>query len=191
MKRYRLPSAVLWIATACVLAAPATPLAAVSTTSPLTTPTSAFVRFRPEFDLIFSNTQGSLTASNGSLAIAPVHLPNGVQVTALVGFLLDQSSSEGARVVLQRRLITTNASFDNEEMGLVDSVGNSSAVQTVRDDTILNPIVDNTRYIYYLYLAGIGPQRSLYGVQVEFTGPPLLVDGFESGNTSAWSGSNP
>lgn len=176
---------ILWIAAAYALASPAPALHAVSTASPLTVPPAAFVPLRPGQEFNHIPDQGSLFAPDAALFVAPVHLPEGVQVTAVVAFFIDASAAT-SRVILQRRRISTNESLAAQEVGLVDSFGSGSGVQTRRDDNILNPIVENTQYVYFLYVS-LALDHSLRGVQIEFTGPPLLVDGFEAGNTSAWS----
>lgn len=153
--------------------------------SPLTVPAVALLDVYPyERSLLFSITRGSATpVDDYAVGIAGVHLPDGAQVTALAAFAIDGNGTLNFQARLFRRRIST-ATLDGSEMAVVLSAGSSAAMQDLRDGSVETPTIDNGLYIYWV-AARLPEQTELFGVQVEFL-VPLLVDGFESADTSAW-----
>lgn len=153
--------------------------------SPLTVPGIALLDVAPnERSLVLSTTRGSAApADSYAVGIAGVHLPDGAKVTALAAFAIDENGSQSFEARLFRRRIST-ALLDGIEMAVVESRGSSAAIQELRDETVELPTIDNGSYIYWV-AARLPEQSELFAVQVEFR-TPLLLDGFESADTSAW-----
>jgi hypothetical protein len=118
--------------------------------------------------------------------IAPLHLPDGVSITALEANLFD--TSPGADVVIQLRRKRLNTNLTSTLLAQVSSTG-TSGPQLAVTEVVTNPIVDHA-YEYFLTTAGACPltdgSHRIYAVRVDHTAS-LFADGFEGGDTSAWS----
>ena len=166
------------------------PAGAARLTSPLTVPAVSLLDVSPhERSLVLSIARGSAaTTDEGAVGIAGVHLPDGARATALAAFAIDENATQNFEARLFRRRIGT-ALVDGTEMAFVLSGGSSAAMQELRDGSLADATIDNSRYIYWV-AARLPDATELFGIQVEFLAP-LLVDGFESGDMSAWSATVP
>lgn len=83
--------------------------------------------------------------SLGSNLYAPVHLPHGAVVTEMKVVFFDYQDPTNLTVYLMR--IDENSGISTN-MAQIASSGYSSARQTLSDNTITDPVVDNTTYLY-------------------------------------------
>jgi len=79
--------------------------------------------------------------------VAPVHLPDGVTVTAVYFYLADESA-DGFTMSLRRKRIGTNT--PSTALGTVSTSGSSTTIQVLPDVTIADPAIDNTLYSYFV-----------------------------------------
>lgn len=174
------------LAAALAPVASVAPAGAARLTSPLTVPAVSLLDVSPhERSLVLSIARGSAaTTDEGAVGIAGVHLPDGARATALAAFAIDENATQNFEARLFRRRIGT-ALVDGTEMAFVLSGGSSAAMQELRDGSLADATIDNSRYIYWV-AARLPDATELFGIQVEFLAP-LLVDGFESGDASAWA----
>ncbi len=85
---------------------------------------------------------------DGQLTIlrAPVNLPGGATINEVRAYLFDNSATDDIRVELLRR---TNIPSIINPMAEIGTSGSPGGV-TVEDTTIINGLVDNATYHYYL-----------------------------------------
>jgi hypothetical protein len=76
---------------------------------------------------------------------APVHLPDGAEVTEIRAFLSDNASDQDVFVWLEKY----SRSGGVLTLGIIYTEGTPSQVEAV-DDTIESPVIDNSAFAYYL-----------------------------------------
>lgn len=167
------------------------PPTGISTSSPVVVPAAAFrtVSGRPA---ILVASEGYLMASffNGGFAtdctVAPVNLPDGTTLDSLRATLFDSRAESNVAIQLRRKRLNTNQA--SEVIAEVTTTG-TSGHQQVMTSSFTAPIVDHA-YSYFLATTGPCPvtdsTQRIYAVRVYHT-EAIFTDGFESGDTSAWS----
>jgi hypothetical protein len=93
-----------------------------------------------------NSVPGIYMTAGTSGVVAPVHLPHGAVVISMLVYLYDNSAGENLIVNL----------FGGNELGIASGMGNISSTGTpgntlVVDNTITNPIIDNTTGYYYIH----------------------------------------
>lgn len=140
----------------------------------------------------FTDFSGWIQKGGGSgHLVAPVDLPHGTVVTQFGGYLGDSEPGGDFAVELLRK--RRGNSVPAQQVARISSAGISPSGQVlVVDPTLANATVDDL-YVYYLStssdLLDTTSQR-LYSILIEYQFT-LVVDGFESGDLSAWSGPPP
>jgi len=107
----------------------------------------------------------------------PVHLPNGVQVTRVLFYIVDNSSTDN--MILQFYRAQPAANTSQYEIGYVSTVGlpTSTAVQTVAiNGAPTLTTIDNQNYAYSLrYGPSIeGNLHMLVGAQIQYSYPTFV-----------------
>lgn len=119
--------------------------------------------------------------------VAPVILPDGTNIQSVQATLYDQRADSNVHLQLRRKRLGTNLA--SEVLATVSTAGASSAPQQVSTSAVSHPRVHHA-YEYFLATAGDCPvtdtTQRIYAVRIHHT-PSLFADGFESGDTSAWS----
>jgi len=100
--------------------------------------------------------------------LAPVHLPQGAEITAMHATYLDNATGNMI-VTLESRQITGSLVVH----GSLNSTGTSVSVITKSTNTIVDPIVDNTSRGYHIRVSSTSWPGNLllrvFGVRVEYT----------------------
>lgn len=116
---------------------------------------------------------GGLGSAAGSF-LNFVRLPQGVKIKSLSVFGNDSDTLVDFHAYLVRKLIaggTTPADRGYKVMAEADS--SSALNDTIReftDSTVTAPVIDDTKYMYYVELVVCGPTVEPYMVQVAYTG---------------------
>jgi hypothetical protein len=79
--------------------------------------------------------------------VAPVHLPHGVTVTAIISYVLDTGASN---VTLSLRRKNLANSVVTSALATTTSAGSGATVRLFSDGTISNGVIDNDSYSYFL-----------------------------------------
>jgi hypothetical protein len=88
-----------------------------------------------------------IEAGSGGLN-AGVHLPQGATVTSVEAFFVDNEDPHDLTITLRRSRLS--ASGENS-MAFISTVGiDSPAIMSLRDDSIINSIIDNEQYSYFV-----------------------------------------
>lgn len=101
--------------------------------------------------------------------IAPVNLVNGATVTKVSFYWDDRSTQEDGTILFRRN----NMDETFHDMAMVKTSGDSGSGSSY-DDTIDYPLIDNSRYSYYLE-CWLGDFIWLYGVIIEYNYVPVSV----------------
>jgi hypothetical protein len=128
------------------------------------------------------------TGAETACFMAPLYLPNGTEIFSMGVSAYDISAAADISVTMSRTLWSTATS---EIMATASTTG-TSGKQFPVEDTISNPTINNGSYIYRLQTClagGTGADLRIYAVRIETTF--IFADGFESGNTGAWSATVP
>lgn len=168
------------------------PPAGIDTGSPHVVPAAAFRSPSGRPALLAAN-EGFLWASllNGGppfdCMVAPVHLPHGVRIESLEAILYDDRAESEVQIQLRRKRLNNNQA--GQLIAAVVTSGATAGVQQLTTSNVSHEIVHHA-FEYFLYtsspcLATESSQR-IYAVRIHHT-PSLFADGFESGDTSAWS----
>ncbi len=175
----------------CGLSAPAFTAGPFDGPGPFTLPAAAFnLDGADGADYYFTFGGGYLyqTGASSACFMAPLYLPDGVQIFSLGVSAFDSNVGANLWVYMSRSPWDTAT---REIMATVSTTG-SSGMQFPVDDTVSNPTIDNDFYIYRLETCLAGDASStlrIYAVSIETTF--LFVDDFESGDTTAWSNTVP
>jgi len=137
-------------------------------------PGSLFQTGAPSQDLVLDTASGSLSLdlAGGACAYAPIHLPQGVTVTAFILWVRDNNSSEESTATLRRRSISGITGI--QELAAVTSSGSSSGSRIFSDFSISNAVVDNLTYWYFAYvclpaLSAPGGPTELRGLYITYS----------------------
>ena len=138
----------------------------------------------------FYSFQGYLynLAAGTSCFMAPLYLPAGLSLARMVFHAYDSNAGSNIGVALVRSSLFNTAGF--ETMGSAWTSG-SSGMQNLVDDSIQFPVIDNRNYNYRLQTCidgSAGTSLRIYAVTLLSS---FFNDGFESGDTSAWSSTFP
>ena len=130
---------------------------AVAQSAPTSPHTVPFTHYRPQLytedDCVLALETASLRGwedSEKCCAWAPVDLPDGVTVTAMVGHLLKEVSGDDFSMQLKRKDLGNTVPA--EVMAEVSSTGLpiSSQVRIVLDGSVADPVIDNSAYSYFV-----------------------------------------
>jgi len=145
-------------------------------------PVSDWVSTHCRYIDIFSPTMGDYYLRY------PLHLPDGAMIRS-IGFKVADFSFTGDFIIyLRSRPWNSRAQGDIEEQ--------TSSSNLIQSDqlffmTNIDLEVNNTTTSYWIDVTPAGPviqeDMCVYGINVAYT-PFIFTDGFESGNTTAWSG---
>ena len=101
--------------------------------------------------------------------VAPVYLPDGVSVTALDSYFVDNTDYQ-LEIYLFRKPYTAGAPVGYSEMARIwsDPAGVTPDPNVVHwvDSTIVNPSIDNNTYHYYITACPCHPQHQIQSVRV-------------------------
>jgi hypothetical protein len=101
--------------------------------------------------------------------IAPVFLPHGATVTKMVAYFIDQDDSG---TPLQFNLDMSRMSDGAfQQMAIVVSSGSSPEIRSLEDVSIINPLIDNSNFFYFIRtsLPHAGSNVRIRGVKIEYT----------------------
>jgi hypothetical protein len=100
---------------------------------------------------------------------APVHLPQGAQVTSVVVYYEDDSTGY-ISVELERRNMY---SLTVQEMADWDTTGDVSGLRNYKIQPILYWTINNEGYVYfvYLYFSDTGSDLTIYGIKINYNAP--------------------
>lgn len=125
------------------------------------------------------------TAITGGCIQAPVYLPPFARVYQVWASVLDNDGSNNASIWLSRSSnLTTN---DATDMATISTSGSSATIQSLSDSTINEPIVILPDNSYFVTTCLASENIKLYSVRIWYHEDVVFVDGFERGDTSAWS----
>lgn len=159
--------------------------------SPLVTPAAAFVADGFDPATHFFSFGGFVRGTTGSQGygclVAPAYLPSGATVTHLLATVYDNDPGRPVTIELRR---VDNFSGTTSTMASASTSGASTAVVTISDSTIANPLVDYPSFSYYFTTCLGSDLLRLYSAHLYYA-RVIFVDGFESGNTLAWSFTQP
>jgi len=170
------------------LSAPATAGGAFDGPGPFIVPAAAFnLDGFQNTDYYFLFSGGYLYQSSADTAcfMAPLYLPDGSNIFSMGVSAYDSSSGADLTVSMSR---TRWSDATSEIMASASTTG-TSGKQFPIDYAISNPTIDNGSYIYRLQTCLAGGSSSslrIYAVRIE-TISLIFADGFDSGNTDAWS----
>jgi hypothetical protein len=160
-------------------------------TSPLVIPAAAFRSdgFLPgSFFFPFSGGYLQGDSENYGCVEAEAPLPSGFVVKRMSVSLYDNDAGRNVSVTLRK---VDNFTGTGSVMGQVSTLGTSNSVQVLTDSFIVGSLVSYPDFSYYLTTClGSGNIR-LYSVQLYYAPVDVFDDGFESGDTSAWSNTMP
>lgn len=129
------------------------------------------------------------TAISGGCIQAPVYLPPFARVYQVWVSILDNDGSNNASVWLTRSSnLTADLSMD---MATISTSGSSPDIQSLSDQTINEPIVIYPQYSYFVSTCLASENLKLYSVRIWYYEDVVFLNGFERGDTSAWSGVSP
>jgi hypothetical protein len=134
------------------------------------------------FNAFFGSVSG--TGSGGGCVQAPAYLPHGATVTSVWASVVDNDASHDIHITLHRR--ANRDLYDVADMAALQSSGQSTSLTTPSDSTISSPEVRHPDYSYYITTCLPTAQTSLYSVRIYYQ-EALFMDGFESGESWAWS----
>lgn len=173
------------------LSAPAFAGGAFDGPGPFIVPAAAFnLDGHQNTDYYFTFGGGYLYQSGADTAcfMVPLYLPDGTEISSMGVSAYDSSSGWDLTVSMSR---TLRSAATSEIMASATTTG-SSGKQFPVDDTILNPTIDNSFYIYRLQTCiggDTGTDLRIYAVRIDTI--LIFADDFESGNTNAWSTTAP
>ena len=117
----------------------------------------------------------------------PLHLPDGATISYIQVRVADFAPTGMLWVYLRSRPWNSRASGDTEAFVISSNDSQSDQVLNLMN---LNLEVDNTTRSYWLDIApaaaDIPGELCVYGIHVVYI-PGIFADGFESGDTTAWS----
>ena len=95
----------------------------------------------------------------GCCFVAPVHLPNGVEVTFMISYLVDSGASD---ITLSLRRKSLANQVVSVPLATLMSSGSGNSVRLFADGTIQNSVIDNDSYSYFLSSdTCLDPEREL------------------------------
>jgi len=160
-------------------------------TSPLVIPAAAFRSDGILPDSFFFPFGGGYLqgdSQNYGCVVAEVPLPSGVVVRRMSVSLYDNDALFNVGVRLRR---VSNFNGSGSMMGSVSTFGTSSSVRVLTDPYIVDSFIAYPEFSYHLETCLSSGNIRLYSVQLYYAPPDVFGDGFESGNTSAWSNTMP
>jgi hypothetical protein len=102
---------------------------------------------------------------------APVHLPDGAQITSVVVYYEDDSTGY-ISVELERRNMY---SLTVQEMADWDTTGDTAGLRNHKISPILYWTINNEGYVYFLYLyfsdGSAGSDLTIYGIKLNYNAP--------------------
>lgn len=103
-------------------------------------------------------------------ATVEVNLPDGATVTELRGWVYDNLNTNPVRVTLYRQQLGTATIANMAEIESASATA-TTVVQNLSDNTVLNQVVDNTNYSYFLMFTGRqnSTDSRLYGARITYT----------------------
>jgi hypothetical protein len=119
-------------------------------------------------------TSGSLKYRTGgpptALFRCNAQLPEGATIQAVRFTVKDADAVDDVTCALWRTDMTTTIGTDPPEMAIVATSGAPGAVQ-ISDPTVIDALVDNARYSYFLQCDDVGSTASMgiYGANIEYT----------------------
>jgi hypothetical protein len=119
-------------------------------------------------------TSGSLKYRTGgpptALFRCNAQLPGGATIQAVRFTVKDADAVDDVTCALWRTDMTTTIGTDPPEMAIVATSGAPGDVQ-ISDPTVIDALVDNARYSYFLQCDDVGSTASmgLYGANIEYT----------------------
>jgi len=140
-------------------------------TSPMVIPGAAFHTDGEDPDGFFFDVDGFIAGEGTPVMLfAPVYLPNGATIDSMTLYAIDNSDSctgqTSVDVVLNRAEIGDSGLY---QMGLVETSGSSTGMQSPTDTTIGPNPVNNMLYRYYVRAMLCSPQHHLYAVSIEYS----------------------
>ena len=172
----------------CGLSAPAFAAGAFDGPGPLSVPAAAFeLDGYAGSDYFFTFSGGYLYQVGAETAcfMAPLYLPNGTKIASIEVSAYDENPTLDFSVAMFRASLLAVVGEVMAEAG----TSGASGLQLPLDETISFPIIDNSTYSYHLgacLAGGVGASLRLYAVKIEHS-TLIFADGFESGDTAAWS----
>ncbi len=120
-------------------------------------PGSMFRSENPDTDNVRTSPNGYLVAEADNIScFVGVNLPHGAAVTAVKVY--GNASAEAETWTLQRSLLVGGGS------------GNlATALINTEDSSIVNPIIDNSSYRYYIQTTSLDTNDYIYGARIKFT----------------------
>ena len=118
-----------------------------------------FKAINPDTDSIsYSNTEGRVTAdANGVTFVAPVFLPHGATISAVVVY--------GNGAAGQETWFISRRSLVDASSGAIMA---TAAINTV-DSTISNAVVDNSTYSYFINTTSLDTGDQIYSAKITYT----------------------
>jgi len=150
---------------------------------PYIVPAAAFTSDGFDPDSHFFNFFGGFikgTDAAYGCMVAPVQLPDGATVVNLFGYLYDNDDTRDVELALRRQPNSTTAS--GETMASVSTTGDFTHVQIPGDTTVINEVVNNSSYSYYLTVCVGSELTQLHAawIFVEPADDTLAVYGLEA-----------
>jgi len=137
-------------------------------------PGSFFQTGAPDMNLALDTAAGSLLFDDSfkNCMYAPLHLPQGSTITALVLWAVDDNTAQEADAALYRRRV--DGATGIQEVALLSSSGATSGARVFTDFSILNGSVDNANYWYFAYVClpganQIGGPAEMRGLYVSYS----------------------
>lgn len=160
-------------ATICVviLAAAGPVFADDGYTSPMVIPGAAFHTDGEDPDGFSFNVNGYIAGTGSPIMLfASVYLPDGATIDRMTLYAVDNSDScteqTSVEVVLNRAEIGDNGLY---QMGLVETSGSSTGMQSPSDSSIGPNPVNNMLYRYYVRAMLCSSTHNLYAVSIEYS----------------------
>ena len=129
------------------------------------------------------------TAISGGCIQAPVYLPPFARIYQVWASIIDNDGSYNASIWLTRSSNLTPG--DSTDMSTISTSGSLASIQSLSDSSIDEPIVILPDYSYFVSTCLASENLKLYSVRIWYYEDVVFVDGFERGDTSAWSGVSP
>lgn len=127
-------------------------------------PTAAFTGVLPATDSV-NLTPGAAYSTSGAM-YAPVMLPDGAEILAMVANVHDSDDTDGIGVALRRVSFNTNEVIADTLSGDAYAGGDLSMADSIM--TVGAEIVDNSLYGYMIEIYASGPTRNLVNVMVHY-----------------------